>query len=323
MLCRHSCTWGQNARSKHRGCFKLPFEFQTISFACGVLGSVAPKVLGSMSAKRTRTLPGVQITMQLTVKGGLLNQPRCLEAIPAVCEGREVQFVAISNSDDWLCHMASGKGKSTRPLARCKVMVELRRKSKDPGSPTDSSPTDSAIVDPMNDMLFEDSAPAKLVCLTPNKNKQRRETSSSAPTASSFEVVPVLMKACPGASADVELTQVLILTQGPKMLIDVDALSWLLNYLMDELDSSGVDPVLESPKKFEAALWWDFRDDCWAWRSTTSKRKTASVRRRMVDGRDLEGLSFEEAKQRVYDEIVSSQAASESEAASAVVEATS
>ena len=115
-----------------------------------------------MAAKRTRTLPGVQITMQLTVKGGLLNQPRCLEAIPAVFEGREVQFVAISNSDDWLCHMASGKGKSTRPLARCKVLVELRRKSKDHGSPTDS-----AIVDPMRDMMFEDSAPAKLKFLTP------------------------------------------------------------------------------------------------------------------------------------------------------------
>jgi hypothetical protein len=257
------------------------------------------------------------MTMQLTVKGGRLNQPRCLEAVPAVFEGREIQFVPVGTSDDWLCQMASGKGKSTRPLARCKVLVELRRKAK-----TDHvAPTDIAIVDPMRDMLFEDSAPANAKFLTPKK-QLRRDTSSSV-----SEVVVVMMKACPGASADAEDTQVLILTQGTKMLMEVNALPWLLNYLMDELESSGVDPVLESPKKSEPAIWWDFRDECWAGRFKTPDgghtRKTASVRWRMGDGRDLGDMSFEQAKSVVYDEFASLQAASENPAASAVVEAKS
>ena len=168
-----------------------------------------------MSAKGTRTLAALQITMQLTVQGGLLHQPRCLDARPATFEGRELQFVPVANSEDWVCQMASGKGAHQRPLARCTAMAELRRKVMEHVS------MDSAIGDPMCDMTFEDSAPLNLKLLTPKKQR-RRDTSSSVP-----EVVPVLMKACPGASADVELTQVLILTQGPKKLMEVNTLPWL------------------------------------------------------------------------------------------------
>jgi hypothetical protein len=255
--------------------------------------------------------------MQLTVKGGRMNQPRCLEAVSAVFEGREIQFVSVGTGDDWLCQMASGKGKSTRPLSRCKVLVELRRKAK-----TDHvAPTVIADSDPMRDMLFEDLAPANAKFLTPKKQIKRVTSSSGS------EVVVVLMKASPGASADAEDTQVMVILQATKMLMEVNALPWLLNYLMDELETSGVDPVLETPKKHEPNIWWDFRDECWAGRFKTPNggqtRKTASVRWRMSDGRDLCDMSFEEAKSVVYNEIVIMQAASEIPDALALVEAKS
>ena len=250
-----------------------------------------------MSSKRRRTLAALQITMQLTVKGGLLHQPRCLDARPATFEGREVQFVPVANSEDWVCQMASGKGAHQRPLARCKVMAELRRKVMEHVS------MDSAIGDPMCDMTFADSAPVTLRLLeqvSAYKNKQMRRDTASSEAA----VVPVLMKACPGASADAERTRVLILMHGHKMFMEVNALPWLLHYLLDELDSAGAEPVLESPKKDEAVIWWDLHNDCWAGRfkthAGTQVRKTASVRRRMWHGGDCSDLSFEDAKSFVY-----------------------
>jgi hypothetical protein len=255
--------------------------------------------------------------MQLTVKGGRLSQPRCLEAVPAVFEGREIQFVSVGTGDDWLCQMASGKGKSTRPLSRCKVLNELRRKAK-----TDHfAPTGIADSDPMRDMLFEDVAPMNTKFQTPKKRVRRDTTSSGS------EVVVALMKASPEASADAEDTKVLIIMQATKMLMEVNALPWLLNYLMDELETSGVDPVLESPKKSEATIWWDFRDECWAGRFKTPNggltRKTASVRWRMGDGRDLCDMTFQEAKTVVYNEFVIMQAASDIPSAPVFVKAKS
>jgi hypothetical protein len=87
-----------------------------------------------MSARRKRTLSALQITSQLTIKGGLLLQPRCLDTRPAWFDGREVQFVPVASSEEWVCQMASGKGAHQRPLARCQVMAELRRKVMEPVS---------------------------------------------------------------------------------------------------------------------------------------------------------------------------------------------
>jgi hypothetical protein len=77
------------------------------------------------------------------------------------------------------------------------------------------------------------------------KNKHVRRDVASVEKA----VVPVLMKACPGASADAEPTRVLVLMRGHKMLMEVSALPWLLNYLEEELHSNGLELVLDSPTK--------------------------------------------------------------------------
>ena len=270
-----------------------------------------------MSSKRRRTLAALQITMQLTVQGGLLHQPRCLDARPATFEGREVQFVPVANSEDWVCQMASGKGRCKRPLARCKVMAELRRKVMEHVS------MDSAIGDPMCDMTFADSARVTLRLLeqvSAYKNKQMRRDTASSEAA----VVPVLMKACPGASADAERTRVLILMHGHKMFMEVNALPWLLNYLLDEFDSAGAEPVLGSPKKDDAVIWWDLHHDCWAGRFKTpdgkNVRKTASVRWRMGDGGDLGDMSFEDAESVVHQEFLLLHCDSDKQGAPAVVE---
>jgi hypothetical protein len=197
-------------------------------------------------------------------------------------------------------------------------MAELRRKVMEPVSASGDS-----MGDPMGDLTFEDSAPVPLRLLeqvSGYKNKQLRRDVASVEKA----VVPVLMKACPGASADAEPTRVLILMRGHKMLMEVSALPWLLNYLVEELHSNGLEPGLDSPKKEEALIWWDPHNDCWAGRLKTpdgkNVRKTASVRWRMVDGADLCDMSFEDAKSVVYQEFLVLHGVSDKQGAPAVVE---
>jgi hypothetical protein len=174
----------------------------------------------------------------------------------------------------------------------------------------------------MDGMAFEDSAHWALPVPSAQLTKKARKEQLVAAKALG-DVVVVLMKACPGASADAELTQVLMLKDGQKMRMEVNALPWLINYLLDELESAGVEAVLESPKKEDAAIWWDFRDECWAGRLKTPGgqrvRRTASVRRRMADINFSE-MSFEEAKTAVYEEFAMTLAEADRDAAPTDVE---
>jgi hypothetical protein len=265
-----------------------------------------------MSARVKRTLAPLQITSQLTIKGGFLMHPRILDTMPGSFEGREVQFVRVASSEEWVCQMASGKGCHARPLARCKVMAELRRKVMQP-----VSGSDDLTGDPMGDLMFDDSESVPLRLLETAggyKNKQLRRDVPIVEQA----VVSVLMKACPGASADAEPTRVLIFMLGHKMLMEVSALPWLLNYLVEELRS------LDSLKKEGALIWWDPHNDCWAGRIRTSDgkhvRKTASVRWRMSEGCDLCDMSFEAAKTVVYQELLGWHTDSDKQGEPAVVE---
>jgi hypothetical protein len=273
---------------------------------------VAPEVLGSMSARRKRTLSALQITTQLTIKGGLLLQPRILDSRPVMFDGREVQFVPVASSEDWVCQMASGKGAHTRPLARCKVLAELRRKAMEP-----VRESGDASGDPMGDLAFDDAIPVPLRLLAPLSAYRSKQLKREAPIVEQA-VVAVLMKACPGASADAEPTRVLILMCGLKMLMEVSALPWLLNYLVEELHS------LDILKNKRPLIWWDPHNDCWAGRIKTpdgkNLRKTASVRYRRIEGADLCDLSFEAAKTVVYQELLGFYGVSDKQGAPAVVD---
>jgi hypothetical protein len=191
-------------------------------------------------------------------------------------------------------------------------MAELRRKVMEP-----VSESGDLTGDPMGDLTFDDSeiVPLRLLETAGGyKNKQLRRDVPIVEQA----VVPVLMKACPGSSADAEPTRVLIFMLGLKMLMEVSALPWLLNYLVEELRS------LDSLKKEGTLIWWDPHNDCWAGRIKTSDgkhvRKTASVRWRMIEGHDLCDMSFEAAKTVVYQELLELHGVSDKQGAPAVVE---
>jgi hypothetical protein len=191
-------------------------------------------------------------------------------------------------------------------------MAEMRRKVMEP-----VSESGDLTGDPMGDLLFDDSVPVPLRLLEPAVSGRRNKQLRLDVPIVEQTVVPVLMKACPGASADAEPTRVLILMLVLKMWMEVSALPWLLNYLREELHS------LDSLQHDVVWISWDSHNECWAGRLKTpdgsNVRKTASVRWRMIDGGDLCNMSFEDAKKVVYQEFVVCLRVSDKQGAPAVV----
>ena len=110
--------------------------------------------------------------------------------------------------------------------------------------------------------------------------------------------------------------QLVAAVHNKKLLIEQDALSWLVHYLKVEYEAGSVphpghDDGEESRSPPDPTgvpkLWWDFRDDCWVGRdgggSKTTPRKSKSVRARMGKAGDLAHMDFAEAKKKAHDEL--------------------
>ena len=117
-----------------------------------------------------------------------------------------------------------------------------------------------------------------------------------------------------GGTAAAATRQLVAAVHGKKLLIEQDALSWMVHYLKAEYEAGSV-PHTEhddgkesrSPPGKGVKLWWDFWDDCWVGRhgggSKTTPRKRQSVRSRMGPAGDLAHMTFADAKQAAYKEL--------------------
>ena len=117
-----------------------------------------------------------------------------------------------------------------------------------------------------------------------------------------------------GGTAAAATRKLVAAVHGKKLLIETDALAWLVHHLKVEYEAGSV-PHTEhddgeesrSPPGKGVKLWWDFRDDCWVGRcgggSKTTPRKSKSVRSRIGPTGDLAHMTFADAKQAAYDEL--------------------
>jgi hypothetical protein len=92
-----------------------------------------------------------------------------------------------------------------------------------------------------------------------------------------------------------------VAVDGVKLYIKVSALTWLVSFVRAELDSGGVRPIAvavdDSPK---SGISWDFRDECWVFRSRAGGNKTRRskpVRSLMAAGKPYAHLKFEDARE--------------------------
>jgi hypothetical protein len=114
-------------------------------------------------------------------------------------------------------------------------------------------------------------------------------------------------EAAGSASAEAETRSMLMLRCSdltPR--IEIDALPWLVAALQAELEARAVPLIKKGAEPKKGDRWWDFTNSLWRARCYDAEgeehTRSQCVRRRLRG--DLTGLIFEEAKARVYAEMV-------------------
>lgn len=262
---------------------------------------------------RSRSMPkvskgkvwhGVQVQASYSITGGFLRRPMTCPVEEFQHDGRAIRATKISSCTDWLCQVAASTCYSSRPLGRCTVFRMLWRKLA-AAARGEAEPDDKP--DKMSALSFDDELPS------PAQRKSIHSLRKQAPKGAAVAapvVVELLVKDCPSAVA--ETRRVIAVLQGKDIYLELDGLSWLANYIREELPTGGVQLVTEAePAVAGARIFWDWRDEVWVCRPPRSegdeprrKPQRRPVRTRMMPGGDLHHLDFEAAKRVVYDELV-------------------
>ena len=261
----------------------------------------------------------VQLKSELTVTGGKTNKSYVLVMDTMQLGDAEVKLVQTSSADGWLCEIVTGQVSSRRPLGRSGLFKLLKHLV----APAVADDIDDGPVTPdkMQDLAFDvadDSPPT----LEPAEKLPKRRRGPQKYTGAIVKRIDVPENPCAvpavaengGGTAAAATRQLVAAVHCKKLLIDKDALSWLVHYLKVEYEAGSVphpehddgEESRSSPGK-SVKLWWDFRDDCWVGRygggSKTTPRKSKSVRSRIGPAGDLAHMTFADAKQAAYDEL--------------------
>ena len=261
----------------------------------------------------------VQLKSELTVTGGKTTKSHVLAITTMLFQDADVELVQVSSGDNWLCEVVTGQVCSRRPLGRSGVF-KLLKNLVAPAVAGDID-DDPAPHDKMQDLAFDDSEDTPPNVEPAGKYPKRKRGTQKYTGAIVKRIdVPVNPCAVPavagngGGAAVAATRQLVAAVHCKKLLIEKDALSWLVHYLKVEYEAGSVPhpghddgEESRSPPGKGVKLWWDFRDDCWVGRcggcSKTTPRKSKSVRARMGHAGDLAHMAFADAKQVAYDEL--------------------
>ena len=187
------------------------------------------------------------------------------------------------------------------PLGRCLVFRLLHRKVLEAAGLDDTAV--AATDDKMSALAFDDGPPTDESACTP-RGKATPKKSAKVTAVAAPIVAAVIVKDCPSAVA--ESRRVIAVVHNKALYLEVDGLSWLANYLREELPTGGVGPVPDEGPRSGPNIFWDWRDEVWVRRHKETdgsrRRQSMPVRSRM--SKDLSHLDFEAARQYVYDEFM-------------------
>ena len=246
----------------------------------------------------------------------MLKVPTVVESVKEKYKGRDITFVPVAATTPWLCEMVAGQCASKRPLGRCSMLATLRKLLIQDDASIDLPAGD----DKMNQLFDQDDEPEKVA--TP-KIKRPRGRAAEAFVNAVVEVrvpVPSVMLDAPeesGKAAPVEATGATSAEAEERLLlmlrcsdltprIEIDALPWLVAVLQTEREARGVPLIKKRADSKKGDIWWDFTNSLWRGRFYDAEGKEHSrsqcVLRRLRG--DLTHLDFQDAKARVFEEMV-------------------
>lgn len=300
---------------------------------CGVALTFHVRLRAMVKASQWRPL---DLCPRLCISGGFSSpgKPHVLDTRVITVHNRDITFVQLGTSMSWLCEVAAQQHATRRPLARVGVFESLRKaacgfdSSAVAGSKPSFASSAVAAAAPVRDMMDDfalDDGPADADDAPPSAKKPRRcklpvkmrgplvvelFAHDYSADAKEFRVVggrpeePAVADVnseCPAVAGSGLERRFFVAVDGVKLYIEVSALTWLVTFVRAELESGGVRPIaVASDGSPKSGISWDFRDECWVFRSRAGGSKTRSskpVRSLMVAGKPYAHLTFEEARQ--------------------------
>jgi len=240
----------------------------------------------------------VQLQWRLAISGGRLRTPQLVDTVERTFEGVAHHFTPVNHLTPWLVEMASGEYVSRRPLKRCTIFQKLQDLVQTPSN-------EGKPADPMQGLSYDEPAEEE-IAVTPPKKKIKN---TKEPDCLARVTLPTLPSAnVESDTKDVPAEVAVVGIVDGRLVVEVAALSWLVQYLADEVNSGSVSPVKEKPAAEDDELgnriYWDFPNNRWVGRAKSMDGKWSqtfrSVKKRQ---KSMEHLDFQQVKQVVYDEL--------------------
>jgi hypothetical protein len=229
------------------------------------------------------------------VSGGLSERPAVLETREVLSE----TFVKVSKETDWVCTAVSGLSWREHPLARTNIIEKMRHTIA-----TSSGPSSAvAEQDVMNGFDYE-GVPESASAVACSRRCTRRKSCG-------LDVLTLTMpqKCKEKYPGDANTVDVKVGNDGKQLWVEQGGLLWLITYLKDQLETRCVE---QPPKKMKhenpSGVYWSFRDESWQACARTADgsthRREMSVKKRLkAMGGDASGVTYEEAKLAVENEL--------------------
>ena len=204
-----------------------------------------------------------------------------------------LECVLLGSKEMWLREMATGQAAYNRPLSRVRIFRVL----------TEALTGDDGAVDQkMASLAFGDEE-AEVVEIPeldktpPRKRKVKSSVVTELPSSTTEICKRVQVPSLPRPHAK-QITVAVALDKQRRLWVHVDSLPWLLQFIKEEKEAGGVEPV-ESSSVDEwqsSRIYWNFRDASWIARAKTVDGCWLQASRGIKRKHKLEQMSFQEAK---------------------------
>ena len=204
------------------------------------------------------------------------------------------ECVRVGHREGWLCELTTGSAVYHRPLARVRILRELSELVALSGEPQDSQMAALAFDDEEADCV---ETPTK----APRPRRVRKQKATAVAVADICKRVEVRERPDPGSR---RVHVHVALDKQRRLWVHVDDLPWLVNYIREEKESGGLDPVDEAqPEHTAPRIYWNFRDCNWIARAQAVNGQWLQTTRGVKGKQKRTGLDFPEAKQAAYFEL--------------------
>ena len=204
------------------------------------------------------------------------------------------ECVRVGHRESWLCELTTGLAVYHRPLARVRILKELCQLVAGGSEATDKKMASLAFDDGDSD---EVETPTK----APRPSRERKKKTTAVAVPELCKIVEVREQPKPGSSTTSVFAA---LDKQRRLWLHVDSLSWLVEYIRQEKELGGVDPVAEDTDEPQVPrIYWNFRDSNWIARAQAIDGTWLQTSRGVKRKQRAEQLDFVETKKAVYSEL--------------------